>query len=78
MPPARRQVKNARVTLLIRPEDVALGDSSSPLRGRVDDIRFQQNRYKVTLEGGFYFYLLEQPLVGEEVGLKVLKMQVLA
>jgi ABC-type Fe3+/spermidine/putrescine transport system ATPase subunit len=67
MPPAWRQVKNARVTLLIRPEDVNMGGDSSPLSGRVDDIRFMQNRYRVILEGGFYFYLSNPPQVGDEV-----------
>lgn len=77
MPPARRQAKNARVTLLIRPEDVKLGGDSSPLHGRVDDIRFQQNRYRVILEKGFYFYLPDPPQVGEKVNLEIEKMQVL-
>jgi len=77
MPPAWRQVKNERVTLLIRPEDVKLGDNSSPLSGRVDDIRFLQNRYRVILDNGFYFCLPEPPQVGEEISLEIEKMQVL-
>ncbi len=69
--------RSAHVSLLIRPEDVRLGDKNSPLRGRVDDIRFQQNKYRVMLEGGFYFYL-DYPLrTGEEVTVEVAGVQVL-
>ena len=66
-----KQAQNTSVTLLIHPQYIALGDSSSPLRGRVEDVRFRQNRYRVTLEGGFYFYLPDPPQVGEEVGLEI-------
>ena len=61
----------ASVTLLIRPQDVRIGDLSSPLRGTVKDIIFQQDRYKVVLKGGFYFYLSDPVNVGEEIGLKI-------
>ena len=71
MPIEGKQAKNARVSLLIRPEDVMLGDEKSALRGRVADIRFQQNKYRVSLEGGFYFYEGNPPKVGEEVGVVV-------
>ncbi len=69
--------RSTRVPLLIRPEDVALGDGKSPLRGRVVDIRFQQNKYRVSLEGGFYFYLESPPKVGEEIGVEIGRVQIL-
>ena len=71
------QAKNTKVSLLIRPEDVSLGDEKSALRGRVSDIRFQQNKYRVSLEGGFYFYLLRPPKIGEKIGVLVQKTQIL-
>lgn len=71
------QVKNTRVLLLIRPEDVVLGDENSPLYGRVADIRFQQNKYRVSLKGGFYFYLQKPPKMGERVGVEIRRVQIL-
>ena len=86
-PFARKQAQNtplrsasgagASVTLLIHPQDVILGDPSSPLYGRVEDIRFRQNRYRVTLEGGFYFYLSNPPEVGEEIRLEFQNIRIL-
>jgi ABC-type Fe3+/spermidine/putrescine transport system ATPase subunit len=35
------------------------------LRGRVTDVTFHQERFKVTFENGLYFYLSEAPQVGE-------------
>ena len=77
MPVEGSQVKNARVSLLIRPEDVKLGNENSLLHGRVADIRFRQNKYRVSLEGGFYFYLSNAPRVGAKIGLDVARIQVL-
>ncbi len=73
----RKQAEGTSVTLLIHPHDVRLGDENSPLSGCVDDIRFQQNRYKVTLEGGFYFYLPDPPEVGEEIRLEIQNIRIL-
>ncbi len=72
-----KPAKNTRVSILIRPEDVRLGDEKSLLRGCIEDIRFKQNKYKVRLEGGFYFYLAEPPTVGEKIGVEILKAQIL-
>jgi len=76
MPLERKQAEGTSVTLLIHPQDVTRGDEKSPLSGRVDDIRFQQNKYKVTLEGGFYFYLSNPPEVGEEIRLEVQNIRI--
>ncbi|MCF6278150.1 MAG: ABC transporter ATP-binding protein [Anaerolineales bacterium] len=67
VPCARKQAEGTSVTLLIRPQDVTRGDVSSGWRGRVRDVIFQQNAYRIVLENGFYFYLNEPPAVGEKV-----------
>jgi ABC-type Fe3+/spermidine/putrescine transport system ATPase subunit len=41
------------------------------LCGRVEDVLFQQNGCKVTLENGLFFYLDEAPKVGDEIRLDV-------
>ncbi|MBC8335035.1 MAG: ABC transporter ATP-binding protein [Anaerolineales bacterium] len=71
MPVEERQAEGSPVTLLIRPRDVRIGNLSSPLRGTVKDVVFQQDRFKVVLKGGFYFYLSDPVNVGEEIGLKI-------
>lgn len=73
----KKSSRSTHVPLLIRPEDVVLGDGKSPLRGRVADIRFQQNKYRVSLESGFYFYLESPPKMGEEIGVEIGRVQVL-
>ncbi|MBT3322147.1 MAG: ABC transporter ATP-binding protein [Anaerolineae bacterium] len=77
MPFEGKQAENTRVPLLIRPEDVSLGDENSSLHGRVDDIRFYQNKYRVSLVGGFYFYHANPLKVGEEIGVDIARIQVL-
>lgn len=71
LPIARDQAEGKSVSLLIHPRDVRIGDMSSPLRGTVKDVVFQQNKFKVVLKSGFYFYLSDPLQVGEEIGLKI-------
>lgn len=71
LPIARDQAEGKSVSLLIHPRDVRIGDLSSPLRGTVKDVVFQQNKFKVVLKSGFYFYLSDPLQVGEEIGLKI-------
>jgi ABC-type Fe3+/spermidine/putrescine transport system ATPase subunit len=59
------------VALLIRPEHVKLIENGTGLKGRVSDVLFQKNGYRVTLEGGLYFYLSGPPEVGEEISFTV-------
>jgi hypothetical protein len=42
-------------------------------QGRVSDVIFQVDQFKITLENGLYFYLKEEPKIGQEikVGVKV-------
>ena len=59
------------VSLLIRPQAaVARGDGNS-IRGRVADVVFQQDRFKVTLDNGLVFHLPKAPQVGEEIRLEI-------
>jgi hypothetical protein len=53
------------VALLIRPEHVHLIEKGTGLGSRVNDILFQKNGYRVTLENGLYFYAPTPPKVGE-------------
>lgn len=61
----------ASVALLIRPQRVTIGDNGSRLKGRVSDVLFQKNGYRVTLENGLYFFAQVPPLVGEEISFSV-------
>ena len=53
------------VAVLIRPERVTLTDNRNSLKGRVADVIFQKNGFRVTLENGIYLYLPAAPKVGE-------------
>lgn len=59
-----------RVDLLIRPEGARLSRNGT-LRAVVRDVVFQQERYRITLANGLYFYLQTPCLVGQEVRLEV-------
>jgi spermidine/putrescine transport system ATP-binding protein len=55
------------VALLIRPERVKLTRDGRGLKGRVADVLFQKNGFRVTLENGLYFYLPIAPQIGEDI-----------
>jgi ABC-type Fe3+/spermidine/putrescine transport system ATPase subunit len=59
------------VALLIRPERVKLIENGSGLKGRVADVLFQKNGFRVTLENGLYFYLPTALRVGEDISFTV-------
>ena len=63
--------KRESVALLVRPESVQLTDNGSGLKGRVADVLFQKNGYRVTLENGLYFYTSTPPEEGEEISFNV-------
>jgi hypothetical protein len=56
--------------LLVRPQD-ARKTIDGNLSGVVTDVLFHQDRFKVTLANGLYFYLPEAPNVGEEIRLAI-------
>lgn len=58
-----------KVQLLARPFEV--GDGTNIIRGRVSDIIFQQDRFKITLDNGLYFYLKDEPKMGAKIEIGV-------
>ena len=59
------------VAVLIRPEKVTLVDSGNGFKGCVEDISFQKNRFRVTLENGLYFYTSKELQKGAEISFTV-------
>ncbi len=59
-----------RVDVLIRPQG-ARRTETGPFGCRVTDVLFQQDRFKVTLDNGLYFFLPEAPAIGEEIHLEI-------
>jgi len=57
--------------LLIRPERVKLIRNGTGLSGRVADVLFQKNGYRVTLENGFYFFTSEPLKAGKDISFAV-------
>ena len=66
-----RAGRGESVALLIRPEGVKLTKNGTGLKGRVADVLFQKNGYRVTFENGLYFYTLVPLQVGEELAFTV-------
>lgn len=61
--------KGDHVHLLVRPHSV--GKGSNIVQGIVSDVIFQQDRFKLTLDNGLYFYLPSPPKVGERIQVSV-------
>jgi len=55
------------VAVLIRPENVTLASTGIGLKGRVADVIFQKNGFRMTLESDLYFFTSEKLKVGEEI-----------
>jgi ABC-type Fe3+/spermidine/putrescine transport system ATPase subunit len=72
---AHKHQMGDRVHLLARPVEVR--SERNAIQGVVTDVIFQQERFKVTLDNGLYFYLSEAPKVGENIAVKV-KVECLA
>ncbi len=58
-----------KVQLLVRP--LELGNEVNQIRGRVVDVVFQQDKFKVTLDDGLYFYIKDEPKVGQMLEIKI-------
>ncbi len=56
------------VRLLVRPVPAGKGNT---IQGRVADVLFQQDRFKVTLDGGLFLYLDAAPKIGQTITAKV-------
>ena len=63
--------KGESVAVLIRPERVKLIENGTGLKGRVADVIFQRNGFKMTLDNNLYFYTTKLLKVGEEVFFEV-------
>jgi ABC-type Fe3+/spermidine/putrescine transport system ATPase subunit len=59
-----------KVDILVRPHGVQKAVEGN-LHGVVADAVFFQDRFKVTLESGLYFFLPEAPAIGEKISLAV-------
>ena len=66
--PAHRE--GEQVELLIRPQG-AKRAAEGTINSKVTDVLFQQDRFKVTLASGLYFYLPEAPEPGQDISLEI-------
>lgn len=66
---AHKHKTGEKVHLLARP--LAAENEDNILRGRVEDVIFQQDRFKVTLDQGVYVYLDQAPNLGEKISVRV-------
>jgi len=58
-----------KVHLLLRP--FAAAKEANRIRGRVVDAVFQQDRFKIRLDNGLYFYLKDEPKIGQMLEIKI-------
>jgi ABC-type Fe3+/spermidine/putrescine transport system ATPase subunit len=61
--------KGEKVHLLVRPLEGQ--KEANVVEGRVADVLFQKDGYKVTLENGLYFHLKDAPKVGSKISVRV-------
>ena len=66
---AQKHSKGENVHLLVRPREV--GNEANVIKGKVADVLFQKDGFKVTLENGLYFYLKSAPKIGDEIAVHV-------
>ncbi|MGA7194409.1 MAG: ABC transporter ATP-binding protein [Anaerolineales bacterium] len=69
MPCRHQHQVGEKVHLLARPLEVE--NKANQIHGRVTDVVFQQDRFKVTLENGLYFYLKNEPKIGQMLEIKI-------
>lgn len=65
-----------KVTLLLRPQ-AQIVNSGETLAGKVTDVIFRGQEFRVALENGLYFYVTSAPKPGEMVKLKVSQVELL-
>jgi ABC-type Fe3+/spermidine/putrescine transport system ATPase subunit len=58
-----------KIHLLVRPR--AAAGESNKIQGRVADVLFQQDGFKVRLDNGLYFYLKDEPKIGQKIEIKI-------
>jgi len=64
-----KHVRGEIVHLLARPQPA--GKEPNIIRGVVNDVVFQQDRFKVTFDNGLYLYLTESPGLGRKIAVKI-------
>jgi len=62
--------RGEHASLLIRPEETT--DTSNLLRGKVTDVIFQREKYKVFLDNGVFIYFQQQPVLGSTIETRVI------
>ena len=70
MPCGHAHKVGEKVDILVRPQGVQRAMEGN-LHGVVADAVFFQDRFKVTLESGLYFFLPEAPGIGEKISLAI-------
>lgn len=66
----------AQISLLLRPQ-ADLVETGETLTGKVADVVFRGLDFRVELENGLYFYLASAPEVGQNIKIKILKIEVI-
>lgn len=69
-------VPGEQVVLLLRPQ-AQLVDHEATLTGRVTDVVFRGQAFRIELENGLYFFVADPVKVGQKVKLKILQMECL-
>ncbi len=64
-----------KVTLLLRPQ-AEMVERDETLSGKVSDVVFRGEQFRVELENGLYFYMSEPVKAGQRIKLKVLRLEV--
>ena len=65
-----------KVTLLLRPQ-AEIVETGETLAGRVADVVFRGQEFRIELENGLYFHLTRTPKIGDMVKLKVSTVELL-
>jgi hypothetical protein len=66
---SQKNRKGENVHLLVRPLEARNG--ANVMEGRVADVLFQKDGYKVTFENGLYFLMKNAPKVGSKISVRV-------
>ena len=66
----------AQINLLLRPQ-AEIVETGETLTGKVADVVFRGLDFRVELENGMYFYLASAPEVGQNIKIKILKIEVI-
>jgi spermidine/putrescine transport system ATP-binding protein len=65
-----------QITLLLRPQ-AEIVENGETLTGKVTDVVFRGQDFRVELDNGMYFYLASRPEVGQSLKLKILRVEII-